>query len=297
MSGNTYTLPADAVLKNHENTREGCDFALDDGGTWPSPTLQRDPRPLERLLSQVRDVRDGDVIYVKSDQKGEFFERVLPLLTSSFVLVTAGEIHENPREFGRYLEDPRLLRWFGQNCDLDVPHPKFGSVPLGFTDTHIPHGDQRRLLDCHRSMPDFAAKRPVAYANFHLNRSHGDRGAARRALRKSPCIEFEKKRLSCDEVWRRHADFAFEISPRGTGLDTHRTYEALLMRTIPIVQTTTLDSLYREFPIVIVSEWDEVTPQNLELWHEHYRDAFGEETFHKLTRDCWLDRIHAAARG
>ena len=146
-------------------------------------------------------------------------------------------------------------------------------------------------------MPDIADKRPVAYANFHLNRSHGDRGAARKTLKNAACVEFEEKRLSCDEAWRRHEDYAFEISPRGTGLDTHRTYEALLMRTIPIVQTTTLDALYREFPIVVVSEWDEVTPENLEKWHERFRDAFDEEAFHKLTRDCWLDRIRAAARG
>lgn len=292
-----YQLPEDAVLKNLENIREGCDYALDDGGTWPSPGILRDPQPLEKLLSQVGELKDGDVVYVKSDMKDDFFQAVFPSLTSSIVLVTAGEDHSNPDSFRDMLDDPRITKWFGQNCDLESPHPRFSCFPLGFTDTHIPHGDQHALLECHRAMPDIRDKRPVAYASFHLNRSHGERRRARRALLRSACVEFEKRRLSCRDVWMRHRDFAFEICPRGTGVDTHRVYEALLMRTIPIVRSSTLDSLYCELPIIIVSEWEEVTPESLRLWKELLEDSFHEQTFSKLTRDFWVHRVRSAVGG
>ena len=40
----------------------------------------------------------------------------------------------------------------------------------------------------------------------------------------------------------------FALSPGGTGPDTYRTWEALLVGTIPIVKTSQLDNLYSDLP-------------------------------------------------
>jgi hypothetical protein len=50
----------------------------------------------------------------------------------------------------------------------------------------------------------------------------------------------------------------FAICPPGTGLDTHRVYECILFGVVPIVLTSQLDGLYRQFPIWIVRDWSEV---------------------------------------
>ena len=44
---------------------------------------------------------------------------------------------------------------------------------------------------------------------------------------------------------QQHAHFAFVASPSGNGLDCHRTWEALLLRSIPIVKVSVLYSVVR----------------------------------------------------
>ena len=48
------------------------------------------------------------------------------------------------------------------------------------------------------------------------------------------------------------------LCPAGTGIDTHRVYEAILLGAIPIVRSSPLDPLYSTMPIRIVKEWKDV---------------------------------------
>ncbi len=93
-----------------------------------------------------------------------------------------------------------------------------------------------------------------------------------------------------------HADFAFEVSPRGKGLDCFRTWESLFLGTIPIVKTSTLDPLYLDegFPVVIVELYREVTAKNLSRWRDCFADKFTPDMIERLTNDYWLGRIRAA---
>jgi hypothetical protein len=93
-----------------------------------------------------------------------------------------------------------------------------------------------------------------------------------------------------------HGDFAFEISPRGKGLDCFRTWECLVLGTIPIVKSSTLDPLFvdEKFPVAVVQSFAEVTPANLARWRDELAPLFTAEMLQRLTNDYWLDRIRAA---
>lgn len=47
-------------------------------------------------------------------------------------------------------------------------------------------------------------------------------------------------------------DSYYVLSPFGNGLDCHRTWEALLLDTIPIVESSPIDNLFSELPVLIV---------------------------------------------
>ena len=63
------------------------------------------------------------------------------------------------------------------------------------------------------------------------------------------------------------SEYKFCISPPGIGIDTHRTWEALMVGTIPIVLSSPLDSLYDSLPVVIVDSYDVIT---IDLLNELY---------------------------
>mmetsp|Transcript_23907 Transcript_23907/g.60014 ORF Transcript_23907/g.60014 Transcript_23907/m.60014 type:complete len:155 (+) Transcript_23907:1017-1481(+) len=69
------------------------------------------------------------------------------------------------------------------------------------------------------------------------------------------------------ETWFHWADVVqhhkFVICPWGHGLDTHRTWEVLLLGSFPVVRSSSLDSLYNGLPVLIVQQWKEIAVQML----------------------------------
>jgi len=64
----------------------------------------------------------------------------------------------------------------------------------------------------------------------------------------------------------------FVLSPRGTGLDCYRTWEALALGTIPIVKKSgPFDAIYEGLPVLLVSRWEEVTLELLEKTLQEWR--------------------------
>jgi len=284
-------LEETAVLKTLENLRNACDYIIQVGSMAPSER----PHPLEAFLPHADRIPDGSVVFVKTDMLGDFFTLAFPRIRARFVLVTAGWSWPTPGPHRRHLDDPRIIRWFGQNQDLPAPHEKFEPLPIGFTDPWLPQGNHAALLRIHRTVPAVTDKPLTAHASFHFNRSHPDRRGVLDAVSGMPHVTVEPVKLPPEVLWRRHADHAFVISPRGSGWDCHRTWEAILLRSIPIVRSSHVDPLYAGFPVAIVDDWREVTPAAMAAWRERFSDGFTAEMFERLTLRHWLGRIRQAA--
>ena len=63
----------------------------------------------------------------------------------------------------------------------------------------------------------------------------------------------------------------YVLSPRGNGLDAHRTWEALLVGAIPIVRSSALNPLYERLPILVIHRWEDVTPALLRDFYPKVR--------------------------
>merc|ERR1712190_159360 len=79
------------------------------------------------------------------------------------------------------------------------------------------------------------------------------------------------------EYWRQISRYAFMVSPpavyKGEGpngpiadTDSYRTFEALILRTIPILWRGINSKAWDGLPVVIVSNWTEITPENMRRW-------------------------------
>jgi hypothetical protein len=64
-------------------------------------------------------------------------------------------------------------------------------------------------------------------------------------------------------IYKRNREYPLWLSPRGNGIDCHRTWEALYLDAIPIVWHSTLDSLYTNLPVIIINDWSEVNEEFL----------------------------------
>jgi hypothetical protein len=84
-------------------------------------------------------------------------------------------------------------------------------------------------------------------------------------------VTFLDRRVTVDELMELYASYEFVLSPRGNGLDCHRTWEIVLAGSIAITRSSSLDAVYAGFPVVVVREWREVTAANLDRWARTHR--------------------------
>lgn len=71
-------------------------------------------------------------------------------------------------------------------------------------------------------------------------------------------------------------DHKFVVCPKGHGYDTHRIWETLYMRRVPVmIKDTYFEKLLKNFPVAFVSSWDKVVKQRVEspYWNGYYEAA------------------------
>lgn len=64
-------------------------------------------------------------------------------------------------------------------------------------------------------------------------------------------------------IYERNRQYPLWISPRGNGIDCHRTWEALYLDIVPIVWNSTLNTLYTNLPIIVINNHTELTESYL----------------------------------
>ena len=83
----------------------------------------------------------------------------------------------------------------------------------------------------------------------------------------SEVVYFASK-TTTNAFWESLRGYAFVISPWGNGLDCHRTWEALQMRSVPIVRSGHLEQMYLDhnLPVMVVQSWSDVNETSLREW-------------------------------
>lgn len=81
----------------------------------------------------------------------------------------------------------------------------------------------------------------------------------------------------------------FVLCPDGNGVDTHRLWETLYLKSIPIVKNSINVDFYRDLPILIVDKWEDINPDFLnQKYEEITKKDFDNE---KLKIDYWTNKI------
>jgi len=231
-------------------------------------------------------VKNGDTIFVKTDYLGDFFTTIHNKITSRYILITHNSDFPIPGNYAHKLNDPKLIAWFGQNVE-NYLHPKLHPIPIGVANSYWPHGNIKTLTNAsqfiHQQSRDI-----FLYLNINLKTNPSKRVIVFDTFINEPfCFHSSPKPFS--KYLEDLTKSIFVVSPRGNGLDCHRTWEALLMGAIPIVISSSLDPMFEDLPVLIVNDWNEITLPMLEAKYlEFQTTTFNNE---KKYLDYWLKLI------
>lgn len=292
---------------------EDCTFVSSYGILRSCQVRQQNPTSSNTNLDVLLyfQAKPGDTLYICNSAIRTFAAFIAPFLQVPYVLVSGDSDTEMPygalsdEEFQTLVHRPQLKHWFCQN--LLHSHPKMSHMPIGL-DYHtlrnhlgighpwgpgaLPKDQEVELCEMRKLNKPWSQRRLICYSNFHHSAwGIGQRGDRPEVLQRVPhhLIRFEEQFVTRRQSWKNQQECVFVLSPRGGGYDCHRTWEALLLGSIPIVKSSGLDSVFEGLPVLLVSDWADVTEELLRSTVQE----FSNRTFDwdRLTLKYWIRRI------
>ncbi len=210
--------------------KRSCHYSYDEFGF----VVQSEPRENEILK-----------VFVKIDYVHKFFMNPPSI---PFILVTHNGDLPVDGNYLQYMDNPNLIKWYGQN--IMVIHPKLQSIPIGIANEKWDHGNESIFFDV---MNQKIKKERLLYVNFDINTNRNERNYCISELNKKG-LQMGSK-LPFRQYLEEVAKSYFVVSPNGNGVDCHKTWEALYLKTIPIVTKSINVDYYKKLPIIVIDNW------------------------------------------
>ncbi|KAJ3068156.1 hypothetical protein HDU98_008690, partial [Podochytrium sp. JEL0797] len=255
-------------------------------------------------------MRNGTVIFVDAWQLGEFVDHVAPKIGISYVLISGDGDGDGPAmpksKTSQFAKSPLLLRWYVMNCNgIEAGLGKITCMPIGLNQWGDKREKIQEVIEHGHGLNHGLEWKPLnlsAKLDKYLLASFG--------IGTNPGVRQPVYDYFCNSTRSHTADVVncqfgavdqltfysevlaasrFAISPHGNGLDCYRTYEALLLNVIPIVKTSSLDSLYEDLPVLVLQSWEDLT---VELMAEtEVKFAATKWNFRKLYAEYWYHKV------
>jgi hypothetical protein len=206
------------------------------------------------------------VVYSKID-----FVRGIKRPKGRYVLITHNGDEGINASHLQILEDPNLIRWFGQNVEIE--HEKLESIPIGLANGEMERNEKLYVDIIARE----TNKDSMLYFNCTIWNHVGERAKCLEALKRFGLENSE--RVSIDVYLENIKRSYFAVSPDGNGVDTHKLWECLYLGTVPIVTRSINSKFYEDLPILFIDSWEDFNLNDLtvDLYNEIMKKANPEK--------------------
>ena len=259
--------------------QELCDHHFDPRWVWETPRENDKP-----VSFDADKVKPGDMIFVR-DALYYFEHKAHEVKVPHFILTHGEYLDKFEKKYFEYLENKNILAWFTIH-PCSSKHERVIPLPLGIIQYKKMHDTKHELYEKFLHLRD-KEKKKLVYCNFTCWRN-----PERKKL-----LDYFKQQAFCTysepcefkEYITELAAHKFVLSPPGLGPDCYRVWESLLVGTIPIVEHSHMDDMYEGLPVLLIDDWNEISPQYLE---KKYREICSKSySQKKLTMEYWISFI------
>ena len=212
---------------------------------------------------------------------------VIDNFMNDFILVTHN-CDENIIESDtviKILNCNKLQKWYTQNLAYD--HEKLFLLPIGFANSEWLHGNLS-IFNHSNIMNNLQKKYKKIYFNFSISTNKDKRQICYDSLKDK--LEWLSNINPTDNLYRLR-DYEFCICPEGNGFDTHRLWEALYLKVVPIVINSDFSKILvkNNLPILVLENWNDLN--NLDINNLNYLDYNFDIIREKFTIDTIFTTI------
>jgi hypothetical protein len=277
--------------------QEICDFSFTNG----SDDLFSDVEDNKAHFNPKK-VQPGSTIFITCFSASTFFKKIHPKIKSPYILVSQFRSDLAIK----YLDDPTIIALFCADhypsdtyttacffspCDIKpISHKKLTLIPLGIFHPKELFYNYSALDQLFTSLRN-KQKPTLLYMNFSLHWWSLLRSTLYQTYKDKPWVKNEcKNPKSFESYLQEMAECKFALSPQGDLNDCYRHWEAILCGVIPIIQKTSISSLFDGLPVLLVDRWTEI---NEDFLNQKYIEISSKQyNLEKLYMKFWVDKIN-----
>tara|TARA_B110000858_G_C17747453_1_gene448029 strand:- start:401 stop:1231 length:831 start_codon:yes stop_codon:yes gene_type:complete len=218
------------------------------------------------------------IFVTKIELLNQFYSKVIPLLNRKFILIT----HYSDKQAGfhnKILKHRLLIKWYGQN--MGIISKKTEAIPIGLENMYWKRTNLEIIKNNSRNN-----KNKLLYLNFSLH-TYSDRNKIMNIILDKGFKKNDK--LSWNDYIKDLSEHKFCISPRGNGVDSHRTWECLYLGVIPIVKNSVHMSYFKDLPILFIDNYDNISIEYLNKVYDEFQNK--KFNLEKLDIKYWESKI------
>lgn len=230
-------------------------------------------------------VQLGDIVFVGSPFLRAFLKTHHQEIKNKYILIEHNGDDQVKDDILPYLDD-KIHNFYAQ-CVLTT-HEKITPIPIGVENLH--HGNS--FLWLLKKKPS-ATKQNRIFYHFAIETNPDERIPARAYFQNHPLFDTITSFIPNRPYKNLLNSYAFTASPAGNTLGSHRTWEALYLKTIPIVKRTPDAEACVSYglPIWILDDWKELDNYTEETLVTKYTELMTTATFDAVYMDYWIKKI------
>jgi hypothetical protein len=242
------------------------------------------------------------IVNLKTKSDLDLFVKNLDLIKKPLILVTTDGVRPVPSSYfketvDKILNSNKITKWLTQNYDKTIIHPKLDYFPIGLdlhTKRWLINNSVTEKINFIKNIRKNDKDKSKIFCDGHIHITSNDRKIMYETLKKNSIITFLEKKVSYQKITELYNSYHFVLSPRGNGVDCHRTWELFLLGCIVITKTSSLDDLWikHNLPVVILQDWNELNSnldEKLQQWFKKYISFTEKEhILNKFNYEYWL---------
>jgi hypothetical protein len=237
-------------------------------------------------INNISETYDNPKIIFCYSHRISILSEKIDFFKNNFILIThnSDENIIDNNISNKIIDSDKLIHWYAQN--LCFEHYKISFLPIGMANRQWSHGNIDFFKD-ENNINNLDNKSEKIYMNFIINTNY---------VKRTECYNKLKDKINFLEFTdpfnnlKRLSNYKFCICPEGNGIDTHRFWEALYLKVVPIVLKNPLVDIINKnslIPMVILNDWD-----SLDLSKLNYNDyKFNDDLYNKISFDYYKNLI------
>ena len=235
------------------------------------------------------EVMENDIVFVRSDFLHTYFKKIHPKIKNKYILLSHNSDENINSDFEKYIDD-RIIHWFAQN--LMIENQKCTPLPIGLQ-LRLYDKKNRVIKNIQQSKNNNGEKINKIFYAFS-EETNPKRSEALKYLNSNDIAIKSNKKLNVEEYYKIVSEYVFNASPEGGGVDCHRTWETLYLRSIPVLEKSINSEYWKKIglPVLIINSWEDINNFNENILSKKYFEIKEKMVNSPLYMEYWIKEIY-----